>query len=50
VINTAVIGHNYYAHDRHQHTKEPNVQFFAPSGIQAWFNKCGIDRVTDLDA
>jgi L-ascorbate metabolism protein UlaG (beta-lactamase superfamily) len=54
VIDAVVISHNHYDHLSYPtvtkiREKHPNVQFFAPLGNKAWFNKCGIHEVTELD-
>jgi len=53
-IDAVVISHSHYDHLSHPTTtrikeKFPNVHFFAPLGNKAWFTKCGIDNMTELD-
>lgn len=54
IIDAVVISHSHYDHLSHPSilkikAKHPNVQFFAPLGNKAWFTKCGISSVTELD-
>lgn len=53
-IDAVVISHNHYDHLSYPtitkiREKHPNVHFFAPLGNAAWFDKCGIKQVTELD-
>jgi N-acyl-phosphatidylethanolamine-hydrolysing phospholipase D len=54
IIDAVIISHNHYDHLSHPtitkiKEKHPNVQFFAPLGNKAWFTKCGIHNMTELD-
>jgi N-acyl-phosphatidylethanolamine-hydrolysing phospholipase D len=54
IIDAVVISHNHYDHLSHPtvlkiQEKHPNVQFFAPLGNKAWFLKCGIKNITEMD-
>lgn len=54
IVDAIVISHSHYDHlsyptvvdISHRH---PNAQFFVPLGNKAWFEKCGINKVTELD-
>ena len=53
-IDLVLISHTHYDHMSHPtilkiKEKNPEVQFFAPLGTKDWFNKCGIENVTELD-
>lgn len=53
-IDAVVISHNHYDHLSHPtimkiNKRHPNVHFFAPLGNKAWFKRCGIDNMTELD-
>ena len=53
-VDAVVISHNHYDHLSHPtitkiRNKFPNVHFFAPLGNKAWFTKCGIENMTELD-
>jgi N-acyl-phosphatidylethanolamine-hydrolysing phospholipase D len=54
MIDAVVISHNHYDHLSYPTVtkikqKHPNVHFFAGLGNKAWFTKCGIHDVTELD-
>jgi N-acyl-phosphatidylethanolamine-hydrolysing phospholipase D len=49
-----VISHSHYDHLSYPTVlkikeKHPNAQFFAPLGNKAWFLKCGIQNITEMD-
>ncbi|KAJ6166889.1 N-acyl-phosphatidylethanolamine-hydrolyzing phospholipase D [Penicillium chermesinum] len=54
VIDAVVISHNHYDHLSY-HTvsalakKHSNCHFFVPLGNKQWFERCGIEKVTELD-
>ncbi|KAJ5643625.1 N-acyl-phosphatidylethanolamine-hydrolyzing phospholipase D [Penicillium longicatenatum] len=54
LIDAVVISHNHYDHLSY-HTvtaiakKHPNCHFFVPLGNKTWFQRCGIEKVTELD-
>ncbi|KAH8732177.1 beta-lactamase superfamily domain-containing protein [Phaeosphaeriaceae sp. PMI808] len=54
IVDAVVISHNHYDHLSYPtilriHKKFPKAHFFAPLGNKAWFEKCGITNVTELD-
>jgi L-ascorbate metabolism protein UlaG (beta-lactamase superfamily) len=54
IIDVVVISHNHYDHLSYPTVMEiskrnPNCHFFAPLGNKAWFNRSGIQNVTELD-
>lgn len=53
-IDAVLISHNHYDHlDRgtvvRLHAEHPDIQFFVPLGLKAWFARQGITRVTEMD-
>jgi N-acyl-phosphatidylethanolamine-hydrolysing phospholipase D len=50
-IQLTIISHNHYDHlDRVSVTKLGNrVKFFVPLGLSGWFQKAGLENVTELD-
>jgi N-acyl-phosphatidylethanolamine-hydrolysing phospholipase D len=54
IVDVVVISHNHYDHLSYPtilriQKKFPEAHFFAPLGNKAWFEKCGITKVTELD-
>lgn len=54
IIDAVVISHNHYDHLSHPTVTEiakrnPDCQFFVPLGNKKWFQKCGIEKCTELD-
>lgn len=54
IIDAVFISHNHYDHLSHPtilkiKQQHPNAHFFAPLGNKAWFTKCGVDNMTELD-
>jgi N-acyl-phosphatidylethanolamine-hydrolysing phospholipase D len=54
IVDAVVISHAHYDHLSYPtvlriQKKFPNAQFFAPLGNKAWFLKCGIQNVTEMD-
>ncbi|KAF1948027.1 Metallo-hydrolase/oxidoreductase [Clathrospora elynae] len=54
IVDAVVISHNHYDHLSYPtilriQKKFPDAHFFAPLGNKAWFEKCGISKVTELD-
>ncbi|KAH7078126.1 beta-lactamase superfamily domain-containing protein [Paraphoma chrysanthemicola] len=54
VVDVVVISHSHYDHLSYPtvlRIKErwPEAMFFVPLGLKAWFGKCGVERVTELD-
>ncbi|KAL5118083.1 hypothetical protein ACEQ8H_004071 [Pleosporales sp. CAS-2024a] len=53
-VDAVVISHNHYDHLSYPTIQRiskrfPEAHFFAPLGNKAWFEKCGITKVTELD-
>jgi len=53
-VDAVLISHSHYDHLSHPSVLEvkkrhPNVHFFVPKGLEKWFNKVGINSVTELD-
>jgi len=53
-VDAVVISHNHYDHLSHPtvqrlQKKFPEAHYFAPLGNKAWFEKCGITKITELD-
>ncbi|KAH6616666.1 beta-lactamase superfamily domain-containing protein [Boeremia exigua] len=53
-VDVVVISHNHYDHLSYPtiqrlQKKFPEAQYFAPLGNKAWFQKCGVEKVTELD-
>jgi len=53
-IDAVVISHNHYDHLSHPTVRRikdlhPNVQFFVPLKNKPWFDKWGINNVTEMD-
>lgn len=54
IVDAVVISHSHYDHLSYPTTqriqkKFPQAHFFVPLGNKAWFEKCGISQVTELD-
>lgn len=54
IVDAVVISHSHYDHLSHPtimkiKERHPNVHFFVPLGLKVWFEKSGIDSVTELD-
>ncbi|PZD22879.1 Zn-dependent hydrolasesbeta-lactamase fold protein [Pyrenophora tritici-repentis] len=54
IVDAVVISHNHYDHLSYPtiqrlQNKFPQAHFFAPPGNKAWFEKCGVSNVTELD-
>lgn len=54
IVDAVIISHSHYDHLSYEtvlRLKETfkNVEFFVPLGNKAWFNKIGINSVTELD-
>lgn len=54
IIDAVVVSHNHYDHlsrptVRQIAKRHPNCHFFVPLRNKEWFQKCGIDRCTELD-
>ncbi|KAF3037361.1 hypothetical protein E8E12_006577 [Didymella heteroderae] len=53
-VDVVVISHNHYDHLSYPtlqriQKKFPEAHYFAPLGNKAWFQKCGVEKVTELD-
>ena len=53
-VDAVFISHNHYDHLSYPTVtalakKHPNCHFFVPLGNKAWFDSCGINKVTELD-
>lgn len=54
IVDVVVISHNHYDHLSYPtimriHKKFPNAHFFVPLGNKPWFDKCGVEKCTELD-
>lgn len=53
-VDVVVISHNHYDHLSYPtiqrlQKKFPEAHYFAPLGNKVWFEKCGVNKVTELD-
>lgn len=53
-VDVVVISHNHYDHLSYPtiqrlQKKFPEAHYFAPLGNKVWFEKCGVEKVTELD-
>lgn len=54
IVDAVVISHSHYDHLSHDSVLEiqkhhPQAHFFVGKGLEAWFKKCGLNKVTELD-
>ena len=54
IIDAVVISHSHYDHlsadtVREVQTRHPDAHFFVGLGLEKWFRKAGIDKITELD-
>jgi N-acyl-phosphatidylethanolamine-hydrolysing phospholipase D len=53
-VDVVVISHNHYDHLSYPTIQRlqkrfPDAHYFAPLGNKAWFDKCGVENMTELD-
>lgn len=53
-VDVVVISHNHYDHLSYPtiqrlQKKFPDAHYFAPLGNKAWFQQCGVEKMTELD-